>query len=313
MRYTILKPFYQKDGVVLKVARKVSPRHRGILFILLAAFFFACMSACVRLAGDVPTIQKSFFRNAVAFCIAAVLLIREGKGFAPQHKSSWPLLLGRSFFGTIGILANFYAVGHLMLSDASMLNKMSPFFAVIASYFLLKEKLSPTQIFTLVGAFAGALFIIKPSFNNLALAPSLIGLMSGFCAGIAYTMVRMLGQRGERSSVIVFIFSGFSSLVALPTVLFHYTPMTPLQWAALLGAGLFAAGGQFSVTAAYCNAPAREISVYDYSQVIFSAFLGFFLFGDVPDGYSFLGYLLICCMAVVNYRHNNRPQKQASN
>lgn len=285
---------------------KQSSKHRGILFILLSAFFFAGMNACVRLAGDVPTIQKSFFRNAVAFLVAAVLLLREGSGFAPQSKNNWPLLLSRSIFGTIGILANFYAVGHLLLSDASMLNKMSPFFAVIASYFLLKEKLSTTQIFTLCGAFIGALLIIKPSFSNLALVPSLIGLLGGLCAGIAYTNVRMLGQRGERSAVIVFIFSGFSCLVALPSVLFHYSPMSTFQLVCLLGAGLFAAGGQFSVTAAYCNAPAREISVYDYSQVIFSAILGYFLFHDIPDTYSFLGYVIICTMAIINFRHNNQ-------
>ena len=285
---------------------KLSSKHRGILFILLAAFFFAGMGACVRLAGDVPTIQKSFFRNAVAFAVAAVLLAREHQGFLPQNKSNWPLLLARSLFGTIGILANFYAVSHLLLADASMLNKMSPFFAVIASYFLLKEKLSPTQLFTLVGAFAGALCIIKPSFHNLSLVPALVGLAGGLCAGVAYTTVRMLGQRGERGPVIVFIFSGFSCLVALPFVLFRYSPMTGWQLLALLGAGLFAAGGQFSVTAAYCNAPAREISVYDYSQVIFSALIGFFLFGDVPDTLSFLGYALICGMAFLNFRHNNK-------
>ena len=85
--------------------------------------------------------------------------------------------------------------------------------------------------------------------------------------------------------------------------------MTAGQLLALLGAGLFAAGGQFSITAAYCHAPAREISVYDYSQVIFSALLGFFIFGDVPDLLSVLGYVIICGMAVLNFWYNNRPAR----
>lgn len=285
---------------------KISSKYRGIFFIMLSAFCFACMSVCVRLAGDVPTIQKSFFRNAVALTVAFVILLREKKGFFPQNAHNWPLLLLRSTFGTIGLLANFYAVDHLMLSDASMLNKMSPFFAVIASYFLLKEKLSLVQIFSLVGAFTGALFIIKPTLSNMVLVPSLVGLLGGLCAGTAYTMVRMLGQRGERSSVIVFVFSSFSCLVALPFLLMDYHPMAGAQLVALLGAGIFAAGGQFSVTAAYCNAPAREISVYDYSQVIFSAILGFVLFHDIPDVYSFIGYFLICSMAIMNFKHNQK-------
>ena len=285
---------------------KITEKNKGILLILLSAFCFGLMGAFVRLAGDVPTIQKSFFRNIVALVVALGVLFREKRGIRPSDSKNIPMLLARSFFGTVGILANFYAVDHLMLSDASMLNKLSPFFAVIASYFLLKEKISLPQVLTLAGAFLGALLIIKPSFANLSLIPSLIGLAGGMCAGIAYTYVRKLGLHGERGPVIVFCFSSFSCLVALPFVLFDYSPMTLSQFLCLMGAGLAATGGQFSITAAYCHAPAREISVYDYSQVIFTAIMGFFLFGDVPDLLSILGYILICGMAVVNFQYNNR-------
>ena len=285
---------------------KTNSKYRGIFFIMLAAFFFSCMNVCVRMSGEVPTIQKSFFRNIVAFAIASYLLLREGHGFRPAHAKNWPWLLARATFGTVGLLANFYAVDHLMLSDASMLNKMAPFFAVIASYFLLKEKINPIQALTLVGAFVGALFIIRPTLSNMDLVPSLVGFFGGFCAGTAYTLVRCLGQRGERSSIIVLMFSGFSCLVALPFLIFDYYPMTMEQTLWLLGAGLTAAGGQFSVTAAYTNAPAREISVYDYSQVIFSAILGFFIFQDIPDLFSFIGYALIIGMAVLSFCYNNR-------
>ena len=74
----------------------------------------------------------------------------------------------------------------------------------------------------------------------------------------------------------------------------------------LLLAGLSAAGGQFSITAAYCYAPAREISVYDYSQIIFSAVLGFVVFGQLPDALSWLGYGIICLMAVVMFLYNKK-------
>ena len=263
------------------------------------------MNVCVRLAGDVPTFQKSFFRNAVSFAAALVMLIREGKGFRPASNKYWPMLLRRSWCGTIGLVANFYAVDHLLLSDATMLNKMSPFFAVAASYFLLKEKLSPVQVISVLGAFGGALFIIKPTLSNMDLGPSLIGLMGGLGAGVAYTFVRMLGQRGERGAYIVFVFSAFSCLSVLPVVIANYQPMSAQQLLTLLGAGVFAAGGQFSITAAYCYAPAREISVYDYSQVIFSALLGFILFQDIPDVLSFVGYAIICGMAILTFWYNN--------
>lgn len=114
----------------------------------------------------------------------------------------------RATFGTVGILCNFYAVDHLVLSDASMLNKMSPFFVIIFSFLLLKEKMSPAQALAVAGAFIGSLFVIKPTFTNMALVPSLIGLCGGICAGIAYAMVRILGQRGQKGSSVVIFFSG---------------------------------------------------------------------------------------------------------
>lgn len=283
----------------------MNQKYKGIFLILTSALCFAGMNIFIRLSGDLPTMQKSFFRNLIALTIAAFMILREGKGFHLSSKSNLPFLIGRAFFGTVGILANFYAVDHLLLSDASMLNKMSPFFAVLASIFILKEKLSPVQGFTLIGAFTGALFIIKPTFSNLDLIPALIGFGGGLCAGVAYTLVRLLGQRGERSSFIVFFFSTFSCLAVLPKVLFDYAPMTLQQTLCLLMAGLCAAGGQFSITGAYRHAPAREISIYDYSQVIFSAIIGFFLFGDIPDVFSFLGYFIICGMAVLNFLYNN--------
>ena len=286
----------------------MNQRTKGIICIILSAFCFALMSCCVRLAGDLPSIQKSFFRNLVAALFALILLIqdiRAGKDVSINRRQL-PFLLLRSMFGTIGILCNFYAVDHLVLSDASMLNKMSPFFAILCSYFVLKETITPVQGGAVLFAFIGALFIIKPTLSNMDLFPSMIVLLGGLGAGTAYTMVRRLGQTGINKTVIVLFFSSFSCLVTLPFLIFDYHPMSGLQIAALIGAGLAAAGGQFSVTNAYCFAPAREISVYDYTQVIFSALLGFFLFGQVPDLLSLVGYVLICGTGIGMFLYNRR-------
>ena len=268
----------------------MSSRNKGICFIILSAFSFALMGACVRLAGDVPSIQKSFFRNLVAFFVALIMIVRSGDGFEIK-KGNLGYMVLRATFGTLGILCNFYAVDHLVLSDASMLNKMSPFFVILFSFLLLKEKLKPAQAIAIFVAFIGSLFIIKPTFTNMELFPSVIGLCGGIGAGIAYAMVRILGQRGQKGSSVVLFFSGFSCIVTLPYLLLNYHPMTGTQILALLGAGLAAAGGQFGITAAYYHAPAKEISIYDYSQIIFSTILGYFLFGQVPDKYSVLGRL----------------------
>lgn len=283
----------------------LSERTKAVVCILISAFGFAMMNVFVRLAGDLPSIEKSFFRNLVSLVVAFVLLWRSGQRSLRWGKGNLPYLLVRSAAGTLGILCNFYAVDHLLLANASMLNKMSPFFVLIFSYFLLKEKLTPTQVGVVVVAFLGSLLIVKPVLSNLALGPSLLGLLGGICAGLAYTMVRRLGLRGERGAYIVFFFSAFSCLSVLPWTVTHFVPMTAQQLAMLLLAGAAATVGQFGITAAYTHAPAREVSVFDYSQVIFAALLGFAIFGDVPDWLSVWGYILIIGAAVVIFLYNN--------
>lgn len=280
---------------------------KGVACILMSAFCFAVMNVCVRMAGDLPSVQKSFFRNLIAAVFALILLLRE-RQWPKITRRQLPLLILRSVFGTVGILCNFYAVDHLVLSDASMLNKMSPFFAILCSWLVLKEKITPAQGAAVLAAFGGSLLIIRPTLSNMDLFPSLIGLLGGAGAGAAYTMVRKLGQTGTNRTMIVLFFSAFSCLVTLPFLVFDYHPMSGTQLAALLGAGLAASGGQFSITAAYCYAPAREISVYDYAQVIFSAFLGFVLFQQIPDQLSIIGYLLICGSGIALFLYHRRQE-----
>ena len=282
-------------------------RYKGIIYIILSAFCFAFMNMFVRLAGDLPSVQKSFFRNFVAAGFAFVILLKDRVPFRCKRENLIYLLL-RAGFGTMGILCNSYAIDHLVLADASMLNKMSPFFAVLFSFLVLKEKVTAPQALIVAGAFAGSMFVVKPTFANMDLIPSIIGLLGGICAGAAYTMVRKLGENGEKGSFIVFFFSLFSCTVTLPWLIFDYHPMTAAQLAALLMAGFSAAGGQFSITAAYTCAPAREISVYDYSQIIFAALLGFAVFGQIPDVLSWLGYGIICTMAVIMFLYNTRHE-----
>ncbi|MCD8143876.1 MAG: DMT family transporter [Oscillospiraceae bacterium] len=285
-------------------------KYKAILCIIASAFCFAVMNNFVHLAGDLPTFEKAFFRNFVAMFVAAGALLKNHASFRPQ-KGCLPELFGRAVFGTIGLLCNFYAVDHLVVADASMLNKMSPFFAIIFSFFLLKEKLTVPQGAAVVAAFCGSMLIVKPTLSNMDLVPSLIGLLGGMGAGLAYTLVRRLGQKGERGDYIVFFFSAFSVVVVTPLMLLTWEPMTWQQLLCLLGAGLTAAGGQFGITKAYCYAPAREISVYDYTQVIFAALIAWFLFDQVPDAYSILGYVIICTVAVVMFLYNNRKPKTA--
>ena len=108
---------------------KLNNTNKGIILITLSAFCFALMGMFVRLSGDLPAIQKSFFRNIVALVFSVAVLLKEHKKITVP-KSAVKYLFLRAFFGTVGIACNFYAIGKLVLADASILNKMSPSFAI---------------------------------------------------------------------------------------------------------------------------------------------------------------------------------------
>ena len=276
-------------------------KQQGILFIILAGFFFASMSFFVRLSGDLPTMEKAFFRNAVAVLVAAFMLARTKEGFHVQ-KGSWPDLLMRSFCGTVGLICNFYAVDHMNIADANILNKLSPFFAILMSYFILKEKANKVEWACVVVAFIGAVFVVKPAFN-MQFVNAMIGVIGGLGAGIAYTFVRKLGKKGERGPIIVMVFSTFSCLCTLPFLISEFQPMKAVQLLCLLMAGVSAAGGQIFITKAYTKAPAKEIAVFDYTQVLFAALLGLVFFGQIPDWMSLVGYLVIIGSAIFKWNY----------
>lgn len=271
---------------------------KGIIYIITSAFFFALMGVFVKLSGDLPIMQKSFFRNAVALIFAAAIISKQHIWELPKGKNISYLFI-RAAAGTVGILCNFYAVSNMNVADASMLNKLSPFFAVIFSVFVLKEKANMKQIIAVTLAFIGALFVMRPSFSFDAL-PAFLGFIGGLGAGLAYTYVRKLSQNNFKGPLIIFYFSLFSCIVTLPSIIFNFSPMTPLQWVYLILAGLSAGGGQFFITAAYSKAPAKEISVYDYSQIIFTTILSIIVFNELPDLLSFAGYFIIISAAIFN-------------
>lgn len=268
------------------------------------------MSSFINLSGDVPVFQKVFFRNFFALFIAVAALLKNRESFKPA-KDCIKFHILRSSAGLVGMLDNFYATTKMSsTADAAILNKMSPFFTLIFSAIFLKEKVKPKQALAIAVVFAGAMLVIKPTISNAELLPSLVGFMGGVCAGGAYTCVRYMGGKGENGRFTVFFFSLFSTVALAPYLIADFTPMTAKQWLYLVFVGISAAGGQFGITAAYTFAPSREISVYDYSNVIFTAVSGyFFLGGQVPDLWSFAGYFIICSMAVWMFIYNNREYK----
>ena len=286
---------------------------KGIFFIISSAFFFAFMAVFVKLAGDIHFIQNAFFRNVVAFLIALGGTIKDlhqnGKETLIIPKGALFYLFLRAIAGSVGVFGNFYAIDRIVLADATILNKMGPFFTILFCYIILKEKIRPVPLICIIIAFLGSVLIVKPSFNFTKMIPTLAAFMGGIGAGLAYASIRKLSYLGCNGKIIILFFSAFSMLLSVPYLITSFNPMTWQQILYLCCAGACAAGGQFSVTAAYYHAPANKISIYEYSQVLFSTLFGFIFFAQIPDTLSIIGYIIIISMAILNFFYMHRQLK----
>lgn len=278
----------------------LSDRTKGILFLIIAAFGFAVMSMFVKFVPNtIPVTQKVLFRNAISVVVSFIMVVKNKSSFYGS-KESRKLLLARSFFGTAGMLLFFYSITQLDLGDANMLNKLSTFFLIMFSAIFLNEKVKRYQVIAIIVAFIGSLFIIKPAFN-FDMLPYLTSVLAAAFAGLAYTLLRALGNKEQYYTVVLF-FSSFSVIVLLPIVLFNYVPMTVENTIYLVLAGVFATIGQFGTTLAYKFAPAKEISIFNYTNVIFAALISIIVFDTTPDFISLIGYVVIFGAAFYIYK-----------
>jgi len=280
-------------------------RRRAILYLIGAKFCLATMSAFVRLTGDLPTMQKLLLRSLIMVAVSYTELRRSGFRLKLERSYALPIIL-RGLFGAISVMCNFYAIDHMNLADANMLNKLSPFITVFFAWLFLKEAFRPRDIAALILAFLGTLLIIKPGGGDIAALPGAVALLGGVTAGLAFTAVRASNKAGAPKPLIVFSFSFSSCLISFPSTVLHFAPMTGKQWLCILACGLCGVAGHFLNTRAYALAPPRDISVYDYSQVVFSALLGFLLFGQIPDGLSVLGYAVIIGTGIFVFLQNRK-------
>ncbi|MCO4331727.1 DMT family transporter [Staphylococcus hyicus] len=268
----------------------MNSKMKGIIAILISAIGFSFMAVFFRLAGDLPIFQKSLARNLVAMLIPLFFIIKYHQPMFGKLTSQ-PLLITRSILGLTGVLLNIYAIDHMVLSDADILMKLNPFWTILLSLIFLKEYIQKYQITAMVIAIVGMLFVVKPEFSS-DIIPALMGLLSGVFAASAYTAVRALSTR-EAPYTIVFYFSLFSVVALFPFVIFTYQPMTTTQIIYLVLAGLSAAVGQIGITVAYSYAPAKDISIFTYASIVFTACIGFILFGESPDFIAIIGYVII--------------------
>ena len=275
----------------------------GALLIIFSALSFSIMEIAVKISGSrIPVMEQVFARNFITLFISGFVMIKGREKFFPDKKNIVSILC-RSASGYLGIIAYFYAANNMILADASVLQKTSPFWSSLFAFILIKEKILKVQWLSLIIAAIGSIFVIKPAMNSNVF-PALVALSSAMFAGISYAIIGSLKGK-ESNSLIIFYFSLFSCLFSLFFIRSFVMPNI-FELLMLMLIGIFAGFGQFFLTIAYKKAPVSAVSIFNYTGVIFSYLFSVFLFNEIADIYSVIGMIIIIFAAVLVYYYKRK-------
>ena len=277
----------------------MSERTKGAVLMCTSAFLFSAMQIPISLSGTtIPIMEQVFFRNIVTLILSFILIIRSG-GSLFGTKKNQPLLFVRSAFGFLGLITQFYAVAHANQGDVSTMMKLSPFMITLWAAIFLKEKIRKVQIPALLIAFLGAAFVANPAFNS-NLLPLFMAFLCAFFSSVSYTLLAYFKNKVDGRTIIMH-FSTFCVLACIPFMIFDFVMPTFKELLLLLLIGVFGGFGQIALTYAYRLATAAEISIYNYSGIVFSIILGYVFLGEVLDVTSVIGCALVIIAALITY------------
>lgn len=285
----------------------------SLRFMVLSAFSFALMTACVKLVSthNIPVLEIVAARGLVSLIISYLDIKRKK---IPVWGSNKILLIARGTVGTFALMCVYYAVTTLPLAEATLLQYMYPVFTALLAFLFLKEKVQRSTLICIGLCLLGLLAMVKPnlSFDGEVVLPWLsvfVALIGALGSGTAYVIVKKLSKL-EDSSVIIFYFP----LIALPLSLLllgdNFVMPDAEALVLLLFVGLFTQVGQVGLTKAMQTEVAAKVSAFSYVQVIFSAILGVLFFNEIPSVWTFIGGTLIILGALINVFGSNSNHKK---
>jgi len=274
-------------------------RNLGSLWMLVAAFFFACMGALVKVAST------SFSSNEVVFYRSLfgllVILAITRVGHKPLATPIWGKQIVRSLSGFGSLALFFYAIAHLPLAAAVTLNYTAPIFLAVLTLFYLRNDSKPMLIGAILVGFVGVALLLQPSFSGDEWLAAVLGLVSGLLAGIVYLQITQLGRMGEPNWRTVFYFSLTCTVLSGGWMLLH--DFRPLHWddlPLLLALGTSATLAQLAMTRAYSNGNPLVAGSLSYTTVVLASLVGILFWDEQLSPVSWLGIGLIIISGVVS-------------
>lgn len=275
----------------------------GVRLMFFSTLAFSLANVFVKQVAHLPTMEIVFFRCAfgVAFCYIGLK-----RSNADWRGSNRTMLLLRGIFGTTALYLFFLTVQNIPLAQASTIQYLSPIFTTIIAIFLLKESVKHLQWLFYGIAFLGVLFI-EQFDARVSLLFLILGIISAFCSGIAYNLVRRLREK-EHPLTVVMHFQLVGVVVGGIFTLFEWQMPIGWDWFYLFLIGVSSQLGQWFLTNSLQKEKAASVAIVNYSGLIYALLIGWFVFGEAQTLESLVGMLLVVCGVILSIIYSKRQR-----
>lgn len=276
-------------------------KNTGSLWMLAAGLLFGCMGVFVKLgAAHFSHIELVFYRSSFGLALVYLIMRSQRVGIATRY---WRNHLWRGISGSVALALFFYCITVLPLATAVTLNYTAPLFLTLLTMLVFKDRLHVPLSIAIALGFVGVVLLLHPTLQREQLLPGLLGLISGFLAGVAYLNVKQLGVIGEPETRTVFYFSLTATVGSGVWLLFGAVhAITPQGLTILLGLGSTATLAQLAMTRAYRVGNTLVVGSLAYSTIVFASLFGMLLWDEVLPLSSWLGMALIIVGGVLSLR-----------
>jgi len=263
---------------------------KGAVWMLAASICYVSSATLTRyLAGSYPTFELTFLRCLIGVVVLTPLVLR---GDLRQLKTkNFPLHCLRAVITYVAILLWFYATEKVPVGDFFAIQFVSPLFTIAVAAILLREKVSAKSWLAALVGFVGVMVIVRPGY-----IPVSLGVLAALGTAAAYafvnTCIKVLSRNDSPTVMTFYVNILVLILAAIPAYLTWKMPVTT-DWPILIGVALFATMAQFCVASSISLADARVVQPMNFLRMPIAAAMGFMVFGEFPDLWTWVGAVII--------------------
>ncbi|GJD53173.1 Pseudopaline exporter CntI [Methylobacterium crusticola] len=275
----------------------------GIGLKVLSALTFTLMSAGVKaLADRFPTGEIVFFRSAFAILPLLVWLGWQGGVAAAVRTRNLRGHMLRSIIGACGMFAGFAGLSFLPLSDAVAIGYASPLLVVVLAALVLRERVRAYRWAGVIVGFLGVLIMLAPHLElgasgGAGSTGALFACLAAVCSAAATIQVRKLTGT-ERTGAIVLYFFLFTALLGLATLALGWRMPGLGEFGLFVLVGVLGGIGQILLTESYRYGDASLVAPFEYTTMLWSLLIGWFVFGQLPQASIALGGGIVAAAGV---------------